>query len=195
MTHEENSAPLDGATVQQVGGDTVQADRVSAANTRATEPSTDERWHVPTRGTRDILPTIRAGIAIVGAVAALAVWFLLAPAQLETGAVRAESHSSDVSTVRALQDANEARADSSPRQTVVNTWATVDMLEVVASQLDDLASLQAEAFAATDARTDPRIPALLFIAVLVFCLTAAAQPTTKRRRPVAATPSPEPSAP
>lgn len=78
------------------------------------------------------------------------------------------------------QEANELWADSSPQQTVVNTWATVDMLNVVADQLDAMADLEAEiATASADATADSadaRVPALIFIAVLVGCLTLAIQP-------------------
>lgn len=127
------------------------------------------------------LPTIRAAIALLGAAAALAVWFLLAPAPLDQEAVHANSHSGQVSGVRSDQKANEVTADSSPQQTVVNTWATVDMLEVMTTQLDDLAQLQATSAVLTP-KPDARIPALLLIGVLVFCLSQAAEPLVGARQ-------------
>ncbi|GAB3127437.1 hypothetical protein [Glaciibacter psychrotolerans] len=133
--------------------------------------------------TLELLPTLRAGIATVGAIAALTVWFAAAPTSVDADSVQAQSSYSAVRDARATQDSRQLLAGSAPQQTVVNTWATADLLEIVSAQLDDLAELDAETFAASQSTTDARIPALLFIGVLGFCLMAAVQPIATRRRP------------
>lgn len=106
----------------------------------------------------------RIGLSAIG-LAAVAVWFLLAPSGGALGLTE-EQFVRDYGNLvaQALDDAegNEALADSAPQQQVVNGWVARDLLSIVALQNEDL--LDAVAV------NDDRIPALLVLAVLAICL-------------------------
>jgi hypothetical protein len=119
--------------------------------------------------------------AIVLALAAVAVWFAMAPDE-------PSDRSTDIAGVLADYELNEARTQGAPQQQVVNGWVTKDLLAIIAEQQNGSVS-------------DERLPALAVLVVLGLALhiatsTRPADPDALASGPVvlAADPSPEPSA-
>jgi hypothetical protein len=81
--------------------------------------------------------------AVVLAIAAVVVWFAMAP----------EDRSSDIRQALVEYELNEARTEGAPQQQVVNGWVAKDLLTVIAEQQNDVAS-------------DERLPALVGLLVL-----------------------------
>lgn len=106
-----------------------------------------------------MLDRIRRVGAVILAVAAIVVFFALAP----SGGVSA----GDVAGVMAVDAVNQTSADSAPKQTVVNGWTARDLLELIAKQ--------------GVAAHDPRPAALLLIGVLALCLFLATTSAATRR--------------
>lgn len=98
--------------------------------------------------------------ALILAIAAVAVWFLLEP---EQASADTPNYSSAISAAIADYESNNALADSAPQQEVVNGWVAKDLLEVIAKA--ENASLSPES-----APRDDRIPAELLLVVLGVAL-------------------------
>lgn len=96
---------------------------------------------------------------IVIALAALSIYFGMAPAQQASAADRA-------SLVLSLNKQNEADADSAPKQAVVNGWVARDLLTIIASESD---------------RTDERPAALLMLGVVGIAFFGATSPVSRSR--------------
>lgn len=113
-----------------------------------------------------MLDRIRRIGAVILAVAAIIVFFALAPkGGVSTG---------DIAGVMAGDAIDQATADSAPKQTVVNGWTARDLLELIAKQ--------------GVAAHDPRPAALLLIGVLALCLflaTSVAARTSRTESPEA----------
>ena len=67
--------------------------------------------------------------ALVLAVAAVAIYFGMAPAEKVSATERAD-------LALSLNKQNESEADSAPKQTVVNGWIARDLLTIIASESD-----------------------------------------------------------
>jgi hypothetical protein len=81
--------------------------------------------------------------AVVLAIAAVVVWFAMAP----------EDRSSDIRQALVEYELNEARTEGAPQQQVVNGWVAKDLLTIIAEQQNDVAS-------------DERLPVLVGLLVL-----------------------------
>lgn len=101
----------------------------------------------------------RLGAALLS-IAAVAVWFLLAPSQNSSGT---RDFSSDIATALANYETNNATTQGAPQQQVVNGWITKDLLTVLARQ-------QNVALSPDGAPRDNRIPAELLLVVLGLAL-------------------------
>jgi hypothetical protein len=113
--------------------------------------------------------------AIVLALAAIAVWFSMAPDSTD--------HSSDVRSALSSYELNNARTSGAPQQQVVNGWVAKDLLTVIAEE--------------GNASNDDRVPALVGLLVLGMALFAFTTTGSKGREPGAApagpsTPTAEP---
>lgn len=91
-------------------------------------------------------------------VAALAVWFGMAP-----DSDAAPNNSSAVASIEAEDDANNALAEGAPQQTVVNGWTTINYLNLLSEQVDE---------AAAPETGDQRTTAMLGLCVLGIALIA-----------------------
>lgn len=80
-------------------------------------------------------PSVRGFGAFTLVVAAVAVWFALAPAPLD-----AKDHTSNVEAILAMSEANNDSAKGAAQQEVVNGWATRDLLALLVNQADELAA-------------------------------------------------------
>ena len=128
------------------------------------------------------------GFSII-AVAAVAIWFLLAPDQRQPEGIGINLSALDYVDMveQALSDfdLNEAVADSAPQQQVVAGWVARDLLSVIAlAQADQLEALgglvdQNETVASAIAVRDDRIPALLGLVVLAMCWHGAISPAVQ----------------
>ena len=98
--------------------------------------------------------------AILLALAAIAVWFVLTPASQQTSSA---SFSQDIASALASYESNNATASSAPQQQVVNGWAAKDLLEIIARE-------QNAALSPTTAPRDDRVPAELALVVLGVAL-------------------------
>jgi hypothetical protein len=102
--------------------------------------------------------------AVALALAAIVVWFTMAP----------EDRSSDISRALTEYSLNEARTEGAPQQQVVNGWVAKDLLTIIAEQQNDAAS-------------DERIPALAGLLVLGAALYVFTSPDRSKEQ-TAATP-------
>jgi hypothetical protein len=119
--------------------------------------------------------------AIVLALAAVVVWFAMAPDE-------SSDRSADIASALADYELNDARTQGAPQQQVVNGWVAKDLLTIIAEQQNESVS-------------DERLPALAGLVVLGLALHMAtsvrpAEADGATSVPVAATadPSPQPSA-
>jgi hypothetical protein len=118
--------------------------------------------------------------AVVLAVAAVVVWFAMAPSE-------SSDRSGDIAGALAEYELNEARTQGAPQQQVVNGWVAKDLLTVIAEQQNEDGS-------------DDRLPALGVLVVLGLALhlaTSARPAQGGSTGPTAAAPpadpTPEPS--
>jgi hypothetical protein len=90
-------------------------------------------------------------------------------------------------------NANDALTDSAPQQQVVNGWVARDLLQIQARQLADVldALTQETESGQLVATTDPRVPALLVVAVLAICLIGFTAEPQGSRIPVSLAPTGE----
>lgn len=114
---------------------------------------------------------------IVLAVAAVAVFFTMAPEEPQT--------SFDGSTYRTLIDtalddyeANDDLAESAPQQTVVNGWVARDLLHILARVEAD----QLDATVASVSEPDERVPAMLALALVAMAWWALTEPVRESSR-------------
>ncbi|SFP60709.1 hypothetical protein SAMN05660464_3659 [Geodermatophilus dictyosporus] len=126
------------------------------------------------------MPLVRRVGAIVLALAAIVVWFVMAPGE-------SSDRSSDIVSALADYEVNEARTQGAPQQQVVNGWVAKDLLTVIAEQQNDSVN-------------DDRLPALVVLVVLGLALHIATSTRPAEADGVAsasgvpaADPSPEPS--
>lgn len=137
----------------------------------------------------------RIGLLIV-AIAAVAVWFVMAPDDLpiERAGVNLSSRDYERLVDQALSDfdLNEALADSAPQQQVVAGWVARDLLSIIAlAQADQVEASTGlvelnETLVHAVAVRDDRIPALLGLAVLAVCLHGVTLPVKPSSRNVGA---------
>ncbi|WP_409332600.1 hypothetical protein [Trujillonella humicola] len=102
------------------------------------------------------MPLVRRIGATVLALAAVVVWFAMAPEE-------SSDRSSDITSALAEYELNEARTQGAPQQQVVNGWVQKDLLTVIAQQQNDSV-------------TDERLPALAVLAVFGLALHIATSP-------------------
>ena len=124
----------------------------------------------------------RLGAALLS-IAAVAVWFLLAPSQNSSGT---RDFSSYIATALANYETNNATTQGAPQQQVVNGWITKDLLTVLARQ-------QNVALSPDGAPRDNRIPAELLLVVLGLALIIRTTGETASRQsasPTAGDPTP-----
>ena len=125
------------------------------------------------------MPLVRRAGAIVLALAAIVVWFAMAPDD-------SEDRSSDISRVLAEYELNETRTQGAPQQQVVNGWVAKDLLTIIAEQQNESIS-------------DERLPALAVLVILGLALHIATSPrptdadASAASASVPADPSPEPA--
>jgi hypothetical protein len=101
--------------------------------------------------------------ALVLAVAAVAVWFGMAPS---AKVAKAADFGPQISSALANYRLNNANAEYSPQQQVVNGWVAKDLLTVLARE-------QNAALSPASAPRDDRVPAELLLAVLGLALFGA----------------------
>ena len=118
----------------------------------------------------------RVGLLVLG-LGALIVYFFMAPDPPEEGSLNlsATNYNTLVLAAMADYDANDAQAESAPQQQVVNGWIARDLLRIQALELADVldAMTQQDELGRVIAADDPRVPALLLIAILALCLIGA----------------------
>jgi hypothetical protein len=102
--------------------------------------------------------------AVVLALAAIVVWFAMAP----------ENRSNDISQALTEYSLNEARTQGAPQQQVVNGWVAKDLLTIIAEQQNDAAS-------------DERVPALAGLLVLGVALYVFTSPRRVEEQTAAST--------
>jgi hypothetical protein len=125
--------------------------------------------------------------AVVLAIAAVAVWFAMAPDQPATPVAQAQEEVRDRSSEiqRALSDyeANDALTQGAPQQAVVNGWIARDLLTVIAEQQNDaLTRTEVPTPASPVVPNDERIPALVALLVVGLALALATAPRPSRFR-------------
>ena len=108
------------------------------------------------------------------AVLAIGVFLLMEPDPPAEGSLSLTPTNYQTLINVALSDneANDARADSAPQQQVVNGWVTRDLLHIQALELADLLDTVSQENAQSQlvAANDPRVAALLALAVLAICV-------------------------
>jgi hypothetical protein len=100
----------------------------------------------PSRGSEkrtDILGWVRIAAALALAAVAVGVWFDTAPSD--------NSFASERSSIEAMDDANNLRAEGAPQQEVVNGWTTIEYLNLLSEQQE---------------QSNNRLDALLLLALL-----------------------------
>ena len=127
----------------------------------------------------------RVGAAVL-AIAAVAVWFLMAPAEPEAPIVQAQEsvrdRSSEIRAALANYELNEARTQGAPQQAVVNGWVAKDLLAIIAEQQNEaLTRDEVPPPVPPVVPNDERIPALVGLLVLGLALAIVTSP----RPPVA----------
>ncbi|MGY1704936.1 hypothetical protein ACI79C_10200 [Geodermatophilus sp. SYSU D00697] len=127
------------------------------------------------------MPLVRRIGAVVLALAAVVVWFAMAPDE-------SSNRSADIASALADYEVNDARTQGAPQQQVVNGWVAKDLLTIIAEQQNESV-------------TDDRLPALAILVVLGLALhlatsTRPAEAGGAASAPAAPTagPGPQPSA-
>jgi hypothetical protein len=92
---------------------------------------------------------VLAGLAVV-------VWLTLGPSSARS----VPAYEQAIAAANSSYETNNAAADSAPQQEVVNGWFSRDMQTIMAKQNNELLK----------EGTDRRIPALLLLGLLTFCL-------------------------
>lgn len=128
------------------------------------------------------------GLAVI-AVAAIAVWFVIAPSEPDPVSAFDPNSKTYTNLIDATLDdyeANNDRADSAPQQQVVNGWVAKDLLMIMAYQNTDLLDAvgglgDQNATASTLAVRDDRTPALLVLVVVAVAWFGITAPMAKRQ--------------
>lgn len=108
---------------------------------------------------------------------AVAVWFLLKPAEK---AEASADFGPSIAAAMADYKANNASTDSAPQQQVVNGWVAKDLLEVIVRQ-------QNAALSPASASSDERVPAFLLLAVMGLGLIAGTSERSRATLPLVPT--------
>jgi hypothetical protein len=108
------------------------------------------------------MPVVRRVGFCILAVLAIIVWFTLAP----TRAKSVSQYEGAIAAANLNYETNNIAADSAPQQDVVNGWFNRDMQIIMAEQNNELLR----------AGTDRRVPALLLLGLLAFCLHGLTSP-------------------
>jgi hypothetical protein len=124
---------------------------------------------------------IRRVGALVLAVAAVLVWFLMKPDVPETPKAEVQqsvrNRSSDISEALSNYELNNNLAGSAPQQQVANGWAAKDLLEIIAEEQNDAVTRpQVPQVVTPVVPPDERIPALVGLVVLGVALFLATAP-------------------
>jgi hypothetical protein len=124
--------------------------------------------------------------AVVLSLAAVAVWFLMAPEEAETPAVQAQQgvadRSNDIDDALLNYEANEALTQGAPQQSVVNGWVAKDLLTIIAEQQNEaLTRDEVPPPVAPIVPNDDRIPALVGLLVLGLALALVTSPRSGSR--------------
>jgi len=122
----------------------------------------------------------RVGAAVL-AIAAVAVWFLMAPAEPASPVVQAQDsvrdRSSEIRSALSSYELNEARTQGAPQQAVVNGWVAKDLLAIIAEQQNEaLTREEVPPPVPPVVPNDERIPALVGLLVLGLALTVITSP-------------------
>lgn len=128
------------------------------------------------------------GLAVI-VVAAIAVWFVIAPSEPDPVSAFDPNSKTYTNLIDATLDdyeANNDRADSAPQQQVVNGWVAKDLLMIMAYQNTDLLDAvgglgDQNATASTLAVRDDRTPALLVLVVVAVAWFGITAPMAKRQ--------------
>ena len=153
------------------------------------------------RGERSMQLARQIGLALI-AVAAIAVWFVMAPAEPDpvTGFdPTSKTYTSLIDLTLDDYDANNDRADSAPQQQVVNGWVSKDLLTIIAYQNTDLLDAvgglgDQNATASSLAVRDDRTPALLVLAVVAVAWFGITTQVARREDAPAPVPFEQPEA-
>jgi hypothetical protein len=113
--------------------------------------------------------------ATVLALAAIAVWFLMAPIEPKVPVVKVQQPVTDqsgaISQALSDYDQNNQLTTGAPQQQVVNGWAAKDLLTVIAKQQNEALTRPAvPAPLSPVTPNDNRIPALIALVVLGMAL-------------------------
>ncbi len=122
----------------------------------------------------------RAGAAVL-ALAAIAVWLLMAPEEPETPVAQTQEQVADrsreIAAALADYELNETLTQGAPQQAVVNGWVTKDLLTIMAEQQNEaLTRTEAPPPVTPAVPNDERIPALVGLLVLGLALAVATAP-------------------
>lgn len=127
----------------------------------------------------------RIGLLVL-AIASVPIFFLMKPAPPEEGSLNlsATNYQSLIDLAMSDYDANDALTESAPQQQVVNGWIARDLLQLQARQLADVldALTQANESGQIVDTTDPRVPALLVVAILALSLIGFTSEEGRRHR-------------
>lgn len=114
----------------------------------------------------NLMTLIRRLGAVTLLAAVIAVWFGMAP--------EVPNHASQIARIEATDDSNNARTAGAPQQAVVNGWTTIEYLQLLAQQSDELASASVR---------DDRPGAMLGLCVAGIALLALTSGTAAPARP------------
>jgi hypothetical protein len=128
---------------------------------------------------------VRRTGAVVLVLAALAVWLFMAPTEPVMPHVEVQGtvtdRSYDIAQALSDDEANEARTQGAPQQTVVNGWTARDLLTIIAKQQNEALTRDAVPTPLTPiVPNDQRIPALLGLVVLGAALAMFTSPRPRR---------------
>jgi hypothetical protein len=119
--------------------------------------------------------------AAVLTLAAIAVWFLMAPETPEAPAPQTRQgvadRSNDIDDALLNYEANEALTQGAPQQSVVNGWVAKDLLTIIAEQQNEaLTRDEVPPPVAPIVPNDERMPALAGLLVLGLALALVTSP-------------------
>ncbi len=121
--------------------------------------------------------------ALLLAAAAIAIWFLMAPAEVEAPDVQVQEsvadRSNDITDALLNYEANEALTQGAPQQAVVNGWVAKDLLTIIAEQQNEaLTRDEVPPPIQPITPNDERIPAFAGLLVLGLVLALVTSPRT-----------------
>jgi hypothetical protein len=115
------------------------------------------------------------------AVAAVAIWFIMAPAEPKAPVVQVQEQvgdrGSEIDRALSSYELNEELTQGAPQQAVVNGWVAKDLLTIIAEQQNEaLTRAEVPAPISPVVPNDDRIPALVGLLVLGLALALATAP-------------------